>query len=124
MINELKKNLAYYDFSDPVIQKIVKYLYKEEIQEIEPAKILNRINDPDASSFICNLLVSDLEIKDRKKSFEDCIKKIKTDKVKDKLDILQQQIKQAEKEDSKKIRSLLQEYSNLKKEQKLYEKGN
>ncbi|MFH1459788.1 MAG: DNA primase [Candidatus Omnitrophota bacterium] len=74
LINELKKNLAYYDFSDPVIQKIVKYLYKEEIQEIEPAKILNRINDPDASSFICNLLVSDLEIKDRKKSFEDCIK--------------------------------------------------
>ena len=69
-----------------------------------------------------NLLVSDSGVKDRKKSFEDCIKKVKIDGLQLKLDEMRKQIKNS-KQTAQVQTKLLEDYHCLKKEQRSYEKG-
>jgi len=122
LVPEAKKVMTYDEFSDPVVQKIAKHLFDSNDKNLKPTVLLNRINDQRVSSFISNLLVTDLGIKDRKKSFEDCIKKIKKDKIQLRLNTLQQQINKVQQSDEQGMKILLKEYHHLKKEQGIYEK--
>lgn len=123
LIKQLKEVIHYTEFSDPVAQKIVKHLFDNEQEQLNPATILKKLGDEQINSFVCNLLVSDLGIKDRKRSFEDCVKKIKKDKIQLRLKALQEQVHIAERADKDKLKSLLEEYHCLKREQRSYEKN-
>ncbi len=120
-VEQLKKQLHYSEFTDPIVRKIVMYLYQSS-GDIKPAAIIKNLNDEEASSFICNLLVSDFGVKDRKKSFEDCVRKVKIDGMQLRLDEMQRQIKNS-KHSAEELNKLLRDYHCLKKEQRFYEKG-
>ncbi len=120
-IEQLKNKMHYSEFTDPVARKVVMYLYQNK-EDTQPAAILKNLNDEEASSFICNLLVGETGVKDSKKSFEDCIRKIKIDSMQLKLNELQKQIKDS-KQTGYEFQELLENYHSLKKEQRFYEKG-
>ncbi len=124
LIKQVKKVMQQDEFSDPVVQKIIKHLFDTNEDELKPTTILNRIDDQRVKSFVCNLAVSDLGVKDKRKSFEDCIRKIKKNKIQTRLNVLQGKIHCAQQyDDEEKIRELLKEYGGLKKEQRSYEKS-
>ena len=120
-IEQLKEKMHYSEFTDPTVRKIAMYLYQSS-KDVQPAAILKNLNDEEVSSFICNLLVSDSGVNDRKKSFDDCIRKVKIDGMQLKLDEIQKQIKNA-KQTAEELKKLLKDYHCLKKEQRFYEKG-
>ncbi len=120
-IEQLKEKMHYSEFTDPIARKIAMHLYQSS-EIVQPAAILKNLNDEEASSFICNLLVSDSGVKDRKKSFEDCIRRVKIDGMQLKLDEMQKQIKNS-KQTAEELKKLLRDYHRLKKEQRFYEKG-
>ena len=120
-VEQLKEKMHYSEFTDPIARKIAMHLYQSS-EDVQPAAILKNLNDEEASSFICNLLVSDCGVKDRKKSFEDCIRRIKIDGIQLKLDEMQKQIKNS-KQTAGELKKLLKDYHRLKKEQRFYEKG-
>ncbi len=120
-IEDLKQVVGYDEFSDPIAKKIVKYLYEQDVSGCKPAEVLKKIGDNQINSFICNLLVSDMGIEHKRKSFEDCVRKIKKDKIQLELDSLQQQINKLKQSDPDGLMSLLKRYNELKKEQNTYE---
>ncbi|MFH1062612.1 MAG: DNA primase [Candidatus Omnitrophota bacterium] len=123
-IKDLKQVIGYDEFSDPIAKKIVKHLYEQDLSECKPAELFKEIGDNQINSFICNLLVSDMGIDNKKKSFEDCVRKIKKDKIQLELDCLQQRINRLKQSESQELLSLLKKYNELKKEQGRYEPGN
>lgn len=120
-IKDLKQVVGYDEFSDPIAKKIVKHLYEQDLVECKPAELFSKIGDNQINSFICNLLVSDMGIDNKKKSFDDCVRKIKKDKIQLQLDCLQQQINGLKQSDSQDLMILLKKYDGLKKEQTGYE---
>jgi len=120
-IEELKKVVRYDEFSDPIAKKIVKYFYEQDVSGCKPSELLKKIGDDQINSFICNLIVSDMGIDNKEKSFEDCVRKIKKDKIQLELDSLQQQINRLKQADPQGLMSLLKRYNELKKEQNIYE---
>jgi len=121
-IEELKKEVHYTEFSDPVIQKIMRHLFETK-EELPPSALLKRLNDSRVDSLVCNLLVKDAGIKDKRKSFEDCIRKIKKDRIQIQLDALQKQINLVENSEVNRLKEILKKYDQLKKEQRTYEKN-
>ncbi|MCK4994003.1 MAG: DNA primase [Candidatus Omnitrophica bacterium] len=121
LIAQLKEKMHYSEFTDPITRKIVMHLYQSD-EAAQPTSILKNLNDEEASFFICNLLVRETGVKDSGKSFEDCIRKIKTDGMQLKLDELQNQIKNPEQTEDE-LKELLKDYHSLKKEQRFHGKG-
>lgn len=120
-IEQLKKKMHYSEFTDPLARKVVMHLYQND-DNTQPAAILKNLNDEEASSFICDLLVRETGVKDRKKSFEDCIRKVKIDGMQLRLNELQKQIKDPKQTETE-LKDLLKNYNSLKKEQRFHEKG-
>ncbi|MBU1087540.1 MAG: DNA primase [Candidatus Omnitrophica bacterium] len=120
-IKDLKQIVDYDEFSDPIAKKIVRHLYEQDLSECNPIELFKQIGDTQINSFICNLLVSDMGIDNKKKSFEDCVRKIKKDKIQLQLDALHQQINRLKQSESQELMSLLKQYNELKKEQNAYE---
>jgi DNA primase len=123
LIKELKEIVDYEEFSDPIAKKIVKHLYEQQKADIKPMDLFKKVEDRQINAFICNLLVSDLGIENKRKSFEDCVRRIKKDKIQLQLDNLQQQIQQTRQSDCEKLMVLLKKFDELKKEQSAYEKS-
>ncbi|MBU1042962.1 MAG: DNA primase [Candidatus Omnitrophica bacterium] len=120
-IKDLKQIVDYDEFSDPIAKKIVKHLYEQDLAVCNPIELFKQIGDNQINSFICNLLVSDMGIDNKKKSFEDCVRKIKKDKIQLQLDALHQQINKIKQSESQELMGLLKQYNELKKEQNAYE---
>ncbi|MFH2138459.1 MAG: DNA primase [Candidatus Omnitrophota bacterium] len=120
LVREVKQKLNIDEFKDPLIKKIAGYMFDNE-DLVGPTKILNKINDQEITSFISRLMVDDLAINDRQRSFDDCIGKIKKDEIQNRIKFLQRELKVAS--DESITDSLLKEIGFLKKEQKAYEKG-
>lgn len=121
LIKKFKEQLHYNEFNDPAMRKVAEHLFLAG-DTLKPTDILNQIDDKELGSYICNLLVCDFGITDRKKSFEDCIRRIKKDNIQMRLDVLQQQISGMKHPEKERLNSLLKEYHCLKKEQRSYEK--
>ena len=122
LLDEAKKVLTAEEFVDPVAKTIVSVMFAQPAEEVSPAAVLNKIQDERVNSYISGLMVGELGVKDRKKSFNDCVKRIKTDKIQIQKKILQEKIKDPGL-DNKTLNALLTEYEELKKEQKAYEKA-
>jgi len=122
LIKKFKQQLHYSEFNDPGMRKVAEHLFFAE-DTVKPTDILKKIGDQDMSSYISNLLVCDFGISNTKKSFEDCVRRIKKDNIQMRLDVLQRQISGIEDADKEKVNALLREYHRLKKEQRLYEKA-
>ncbi|RKY33680.1 MAG: DNA primase [Candidatus Omnitrophota bacterium] len=114
MLEKVKKNLKYDDFKNPVIKEIMKYLFVDNVNAKNIAISLQRTDNSALNRFVCRILAEDFGIKDKGKSFTDCVRKIKKDSIQVKLDALQRQISMSSQDGAN---NLLREYSYLIKEQ-------
>ncbi|MBI4845216.1 MAG: DNA primase [Candidatus Omnitrophica bacterium] len=122
LVEELKKILDYSEFKDPVIRKIAKCLFDADWEKLSPRIILQKLGDEDINSFVSSLMLSEVGANNRKKSFADCVKKIKKSNIQLQLDALQRQIQSMPQAEVEKISNLQREFNSLKKEQKLHER--
>ncbi|MFH2145622.1 MAG: DNA primase [Candidatus Omnitrophota bacterium] len=121
-IERVKKSISCEEFSDPLAQKIARHLFDNDFSDTKPVAVLNRINDQVVSSFVTKLLMSESVIEDKEKSFIDCIRKIKKDKIQTELNVLKERIDNAQK-NKQGMEVLLRAYHSLKKEKIVYEKA-
>jgi hypothetical protein len=123
LLKRLKEVLSCDEFSDPLVRKITAHLFECKQEEVTAGVFLKKLDDQQITSFLSELLVTDLAIKDRPRTFDDCVRKIKRDSIQRRLDLLQKQIHAVHPADSTIMQKLLQQYDGLKKEQRAYEKG-
>ncbi len=122
LLAEARKTLSLDEFTDPVARSIVRVMFEQPSGRVSAAWVLNKIQDQKVSSYMSGLMIDELGIKDRKKTFNDCIKRIKTDNIRTQKKILQEKIKDPSLDD-KTLNLLLKKYEELKKEQRAYEKA-
>ncbi|MCM8814138.1 MAG: DNA primase [Candidatus Omnitrophica bacterium] len=123
---DLKAALSPAEFTDPQVRAAVEELlgeFERSGRSVRPADLLHRLNDRQAAALVCDLIARDFGIQDHRKTFEDCVRKIKTDAIKKQIRQLQQQMSATVALDAGAQKQLLQEILCLKKEQKKYEKS-
>lgn len=80
-IRECRERLTPADFQSPNAREIVEALFEFNSQnkKISPNKLINYFQDDRTSQLVSKLITFDEEIIDRRKTFEDCIKRVKKD---------------------------------------------
>ncbi len=115
-IRECKERLVLADFQSPNAKKIAEVLFEFNSQnkKISPNKLINYFRDDRTSQLVSSLIASDEEIIDRKKTFEDCIKRVKKDGRENRLKTIENEIKsiQASKDETR-LEKLMAESNRL-----------
>ena len=115
-IEEIKEHLIPEDFQDLRIREIMRIVYRTHAQgeKLKPAKLITYLENVDAAQIISRISSSAEEFIDRRKSLSDCIRRIKMDNFKNRLNKLQREIKLAQSWGYKeKIPELVKKYNQL-----------
>ncbi len=90
----------------------------EQGKNIEPNKLINYLNDEDISRVICeSALLPEVSSQNREDIIDDCIRRLKSERLKVKKQRLHEQIKTAQAlKDEEKVHRLMQEFHCLIKE--------
>jgi DNA primase len=108
----VKKQLNPEDFSHPDYRHILKVVL--ELDSSEPQKVMSRLQDEKFNRIIAQLLVKPVPYIEREKAIQDCIEKIKKQRIKRRRAEIQRQIQEKEsKGDMEAVRVLLREYQGL-----------
>ncbi len=100
------------DFSQPECRQIAKIAL--QAGSMEPKRVMSMVKDEKLNKFLAQLMVNPAPSTDRRRDIEDCIKKIKKQKMKRKRAEIQKKIAEKEREgDEKAVRLLIQEFRNL-----------
>ncbi len=119
-IEEIKRHLALEDFLDLRIREAMRIVFRLHAQGESPnvAKLITYLDDEVGAQLISRISTSTWEFTDRRRCLNDCIRRIKTDNLKGKLNKLRREIKLAQSWGHKeKIRELVGEYNGLIKKQ-------
>lgn len=117
LIERIMQQLSFADFADARTAKIIS-LMQELVQQgknIEPSVLMNYFNEDDASQLVCEtMFMPALTQESREKAVNDCIARIKVQRLKSQREHLHMQIKSAQSlGDEGKLNSLIQEFHNL-----------
>ncbi|MFH1191763.1 MAG: DNA primase [Candidatus Omnitrophota bacterium] len=117
LIEKIMQQLSPADFADARTAKIIS-LMQELVQQgknIEPSVLMNYFNEDDASQLVCEtMFMPALTQEGREKAVNDCIARIKVQRLKSQREHLHIQIKSAQSlGDEGKLNSLIQEFHNL-----------
>ncbi|MFA6078396.1 MAG: DNA primase [Candidatus Omnitrophota bacterium] len=122
-VKKVKEELSADDFKDPSAKDVVKAIFdmSELGKEINPAKLINHMNNDGASAILISEAVNLSEMKgDKEKALSDCISRVKNDNVKSRLEELRAKIKEAhDSSDEEILKSLMAEYGSLIKNNKV-----
>jgi len=117
LIRKVMLELSLSDFQDSRTAKIVSLMEDLVAQgkNIEPSVLMNYLSEEDASQLICETLFMPVLVdKEKEKAINDCIARIKVQRLKSKREHLHLQIKNAQTcKDEKKLNVLMQEFHNL-----------
>lgn len=116
ILKEVKSRLQPQEFCSPQIVKLANYIYELDFhnEERSSSKLINRLKDKELVSLVTGILTDDEEIIDKEKTLNDCIRWIKDDKRKQKLNFLQNQIKSYQSAgDEIGVTRLVSEYNDL-----------
>lgn len=112
VLQQVKKQLNPEDFSHPDYRHILKAVL--ELGSSEPQKVMSRLQDEKFNRIIAQLLVKPVPYIERGKALQDCIEKIKKQRIKRRRTEIQRQIQEKEsKGDIEAVRALLREYQGL-----------
>ncbi|MBI5043818.1 MAG: DNA primase [Nitrospirae bacterium] len=110
----VKDHLSPDDFKEPLFKRVAGIVYNV----IESGKEFNTVfktEDAEMASLFSALSMRELDYDDREQSFYDCVQKIKGAGIKERLQVLQQRLKDAEKSGDKDSRNrILEEIKALK----------
>jgi DNA primase len=117
LADRIMQELSPSDFSDMRIAKIVSLMHDlcAEGKSVEPSVLMNYFSEDDASQLVCeSMFMPDLLGKEREKALNDCIARIKVQRLKSRREQLHAQIKDAQSTgDHKKLSVLVREFHNL-----------
>jgi DNA primase len=118
LIQHIKESLHPADFQDERISRIVSMMFDltEQGRSIEPNALMNHFNEEDISQVLCEsvFLPEDLSGQDKEKMINDCILRLKSEKLKNKRHELHNRIAAAQGlGDDKEVYSLMQEFHDL-----------
>lgn len=116
ILKKVKSRLQPQEFCSPQIVKLANYIYELDFhnEERSSSKLINRLKDKELVSLVTGILTDDEEIIDKEKTLNDCIRWIKDDKRKQKLNFLQNQIKSYQSAgDEIGVTRLVSEYNDL-----------
>src|SRR3989338_5807860 len=120
LINQIRERLEPADFQDERIARIVSLMFDliEQGKNIEPNKLINELDDESISQIICeSTLLPQVPAQNKENVVNDCIMRLKNERVRTKKLHLHEQIKTAEGlGDDKNLHRLMQEFHCLIKE--------
>ena len=112
VLKRVKKQVNPEDFSHPDYRDILKVVL--ELGSSDSLKIMSRLQDEKLNRIIAQVLVKPLPYIEKEKTVQDCIEKIKKQRIKRRRAEIQRQIEEKEsKGDIKAVRLLLLEYQEL-----------
>ena len=115
-IEETKSHLTPEDFQDLRIREAMRVIYRlyAQSQGISVAKLITYLEDEDTARVISRISSDTCKFIDRRRSMEDCIKRIKNDNLKNRLNKLRREIKLAQGWGHKdKLTGLVSKYNQL-----------
>lgn len=117
LINKIMQELLPSDFQDARTAKIVQVMHDLVLEgkNIEPNILMNYFNEDDANQLVCETMFMPAILEEeREKAVNDCIARIKIQRLKSKREYLHVQIKSAQNMgDEQRLNSLIQEFHNL-----------
>ena len=115
-----KKEIKPSDFQDKKIREVISKIFDlcEQGIEINSAVLINSFKDQEMQNMISRLMANDATtVGDKRKMHSDYMNRMKKDRKKLRMKILQEQIGEAERDgDQSKLDALLKEYNHLIKE--------
>jgi DNA primase len=117
LIEQIRKDLEPADFQDERASRIVSVMFDLTQQGItvEPRTLINHFGEEEISEVVCETILSeDTTLEKREKLMQDCIRRMKNDKLKVCQQNLHDQIKEAQHlGDEERLRQLMHEFHNL-----------
>jgi len=117
LIEKIMNELSPADFADMRTAKVVSVMQDLFTQgkNIEPSILMNYFSEDDASQLVCeSMFMPELLGEDREKAVNDCIARVKVQRLKSQRERLHIQIKSAQSlGDEQKLNSLIKEFHNL-----------
>ncbi|MFA5200516.1 MAG: DNA primase [Candidatus Omnitrophota bacterium] len=117
LIEKIMQELSLSDFQDERTAKVVSAIQEMAVQgkNIQPNFLMNYFSEDEATQFVCEtIFMPDLDDQDREKAVNDCINRIKVDRLKSKREHLHNEINAAQVSgDEQKLNSLIKEFHNL-----------
>jgi DNA primase len=118
LIEHIKENLEPADFQDEKTSRIVSIMFDlvEQGKKVEPAALMNYLEDEDASQLVCEsmFLPEDLSVEHKERVINDCIKRLKNERLRLKKQNLCDQIKTAQQiGDEERLNRLMEEFHYL-----------
>ncbi|MDD4980533.1 MAG: DNA primase [Candidatus Omnitrophica bacterium] len=120
LINQLRERIEPGDFQDERAHQIVSLMFElmEQGKGIEPSKLINHLHDKNIAQVICeSTLLPRIPSENKENIINDCIQRIKGERLKLRKQRLHEQIKAAQAlRDEKQLHRLTQEFHSLIKE--------
>ncbi|MFH1269813.1 MAG: DNA primase [Candidatus Omnitrophota bacterium] len=120
LIGHIRQRLEPADFQDERTSRIVSLMFElmEQGKNIEPNKLINYLNDNSISQIICeSTLLPEISAQNKENIINDCITRLKNERLKNKKQRLHEQIKTAQESgDEEGLHRLMQEFHCLIKE--------
>jgi DNA primase len=119
LVDKIRHSLEPADFRDERASRIVSVMFDllEQGKNIEPNLLMNYFSEEDISSVVCeSVFLPEVSSQNKEKVIDDCIKRLRTEKIKFKKQHLHDQIKVAqESRDEEKLNRLVEEFHDLTK---------
>lgn len=120
LIHQLRNQIEPSDFQDKRISGIISLMFNliDQGKSIEPRALINHLEGEDVLQFVCeSSLTTDMAGQDRERAINDCIKRLKKERIKSRRQYLQDEIKNAQYSgNEERLKSLMQEFCNLAKQ--------
>jgi DNA primase len=117
LIDKIMQELSPADFSDMRTAKVVSVMHDlfSQGKSIEPKILMNYFNEDEASQLVCeSMFMPEFDGKDRERAVNDCISRIKVQRLKSQREHLHMQIKSAQScGDEQRLNNLMKEFYNL-----------
>jgi replicative DNA helicase len=117
LIDNIRGLLEPDDFQDEAASRIVSVMFdlSQQGRLVEPRTLIDHLAEEDVSRMICeSVFLDDITVGDRQKLAGECIRRIKTEKMRSRRQDLHDQIKTAQHiGDEEKLRQLMQEFHEL-----------
>jgi len=116
LINRIKDILEPGDFQDERTARIISVMFDFVAQgkEVETSKLIAHLADEELSQLLCESQFMEVPPENRDRIIDDCVRRLKADRIKLKKYELHEEIKTAQRlGDEQRLRSLMEEFDNL-----------
>jgi len=116
LINRIKDVLEPGDFQDRRTSRIISTMFElvSEGKNMEPSKLINYLRDEEVSQILCESEFLEVPEENREKIVNDCVRRLKADRLRLRKYQLHEEIKQAQHAGNEnKVKELVAEFHNL-----------